>query len=77
MSKRKQNETMHDDGTYVVKKSRKKNIIAFILCLLIAVIVWLYASNAELKRQAEEQQNAVKNSACVTDGDADPLGESL
>ena len=53
MAKRKQDELMHDDGTYVVKKSRKKNIVAFILCVLVALIVWLYASNVEQKLQEE------------------------
>jgi lysophospholipase L1-like esterase len=54
MSKRKQDEKMHDDGTYVVKKSRKGNIVAFVLCALIAMIIWLYATNDE-KKEAEAQ----------------------
>ena len=54
MSKRKQDGKMHDDGTYVVKKSRKGNIIAFVLCALIALIIWLSATNNE-KKEAEEQ----------------------
>ena len=62
MSKRKQNEQNHDDGSYVVKKSRKRNIIAFILCLLIALVIWLYASNIEQKKQAEAQHNTVPSS---------------
>lgn len=51
MSKRKQDESMHDDGSYVVKKSRKGNIVAFVLCVLIAFIIWLYATNMESKKQ--------------------------
>ncbi len=35
----------HDDGTYVVKKSRKSNILAFILCLLVAFVIWAYAAS--------------------------------
>ena len=55
MSKRKQNEIMSDDGTYVVKKNRKMNIVAFILCVLIAAIIWLYATNTEDKEREEER----------------------
>ena len=67
MSKQKQNEQTHDDGSYVVNKSRKRNIIAFILCVLIAFVIWLYASNIEEKKQAEAMQNAVPSNATVTD----------
>ena len=55
MSKRKQNEIMSDDGTYVVKKNRKMNIAAFILCVLVAFIIWLYATNTEEKEREEEK----------------------
>lgn len=54
MSKRKQEGKMYDDGTYVVKKSRKGNIVAFVLCALIAMVIWLSATNDE-KKEAEEQ----------------------
>lgn len=40
-------ENVYDDGTYVVKKSRKHNIFAFIICLLVAFLVWVYAANKE------------------------------
>ncbi len=56
MSKRKQHEMMQDDGTYVVKKNHKMNIAAFIICLLIAFIIWIYATNVEAKEEAEERQ---------------------
>ena len=51
MAKRKQMENMHDDGSYVVKKSRKGNIVALIVCFLIAVLIWLYITDAETRRQ--------------------------
>ena len=38
---------MHDDGTYVVKKSKKSSIFAFILCVLIAFVIWAYAEATE------------------------------
>ena len=43
----RQNERMseHDDGTYVVRKSRKSNILAFILCLLVAFVIWAYTES--------------------------------
>ena len=55
MSKRKQDEKIHDDGTYVVKKTRKGSMIAFVLCALIALIIWLYATNDERKTAELEQ----------------------
>ena len=55
MSKRKRNETQRDDGTYVAKKRGKFNIFAFIVCVLIAVIIWLYASNLENKEKEKEE----------------------
>ena len=60
MSKRKQDEKMHDDGTYVVKKSRKGNIVAFVLCALIAMIIWLYAINDEKKEAAAQIPSAAE-----------------
>ena len=47
MSKRKRNESSSNGGNYVAKKNGKLNIFAFILCLLIAFVIWLYASNLE------------------------------
>lgn len=47
MRKKQQNFEMHDDGTYVVKKSKKAGILAFVLCLLIAFVIWAYATATE------------------------------
>ncbi len=77
MSKRKQSETIHDDGTYVVRKSRKQNMIAFILCLLIAVVIWLYASNLEQRKKAEEQQSNGAATVAAADVSFDPLAMDL
>ncbi len=73
MSKRKHNEMMQDDGTYVVKKNHKMNIAAFIICLLVAVVIWIYATNTEAKEEAEERQ---ENSASAA-VDADAFAEML
>ena len=53
MSKRKEKEHGYDDGSYVIKKSRKSSLFAFILCLLIAFAIWLYAANKEQQRIEE------------------------
>ena len=58
MSKRKQNENIEDDGNYVVPKNRKMNLFAFIVCLLVALIVWIYATNTENKEKAEEAEGS-------------------
>lgn len=45
------------DGSYVVKKSRKHNILAFILCVLIAFTIWLYATNKNSEEEKELKDN--------------------
>lgn len=47
MRKKRENTEVHDDGTYVVKKSRKSSIFAFVLCVLIAFVIWAYAEATE------------------------------
>ena len=37
----------HNDGTYVVKKSRKSSILAFVFCVIIAFFIWAYAEATE------------------------------
>ena len=44
-------EKINDDGSYVVKKSKKSNILAFIICLVIAFIIWTYTVNIEMIEQ--------------------------
>ena len=39
--------TASDDGAYVVKKSKKLNIVAFILCVLTSFSIWLYVMNTQ------------------------------
>ncbi len=57
MRKNKDNIAEHDDGTYVVKKSRKSSILAFILCFLLAVVIWSYAEAEEKRQEEKEKQN--------------------
>ena len=47
MSKRKQNQSAREDSNRAEKRDNKFNIFAFILCVLIAFVIWLNASNAE------------------------------
>ena len=72
MAESKVNENNAHDGSYVVKKSRKHNILAFILCVLIAFFVWLYAANTEKKEKNQEnevgQVQTVQTEALASEG---------
>ena len=60
MNKEKLTEAGHDDGSYVIKKSRRSSVFAFILCVLIAIVVWAYADATETQRlEAESSSVAV------------------
>lgn len=56
MSRREKNEMMRDEGTHAVKKARKHNLFSLIICLLVAFVIWLYASSVE-NNDSEEQTN--------------------
>lgn len=46
---KKNNVERHNgDGTYVVRKNKKSNIIAFIVCVLIAFVLWMYVMTVEI-----------------------------
>ncbi len=53
MKKEKKNVSEHDDGTYVVKRSRRSSIMAFIVCLLVAVVIWAYAEASEKQKMQQ------------------------
>lgn len=59
MSKRKQNQSARDEGSYVAEKNKKFHIFAFILCVLIAFVIWLYASN--LEKNNKDETNVTNN----------------
>ncbi len=44
MSKDTRNNIAEEHRGYATKKKRKSVVIPFVLCLLIAIVVWLYAS---------------------------------
>ena len=53
----KKAEYVNDDGSYVVKKSKKSNIFAFILCIIIAFVIWMYSVSVELNEQKKANAN--------------------
>ncbi len=71
MRKDKNQATEHDDGSYVVKKSRKSSVFAFILCVALAFVLWAYAE-ADQKQKAADLSEVVEAVAenAVSDTDA-------
>lgn len=55
MSDKERTENIHDDGTYVVKRTRKSSVIAFIVCILIALVIWCYAKADAIKNSEAEE----------------------
>lgn len=47
MNKNRSHDMASDDGAYVVKKSKKLNIFAFVLCVLASFSIWLYVMNTQ------------------------------
>ena len=43
-------EQERNDGSYVVKKNRKTNVFAFILCILLAFFIWAYTESVDMGR---------------------------
>ena len=75
MAKRKIDKNIHDDenGASAGKK-KKGGVIAFVICLLIALVIWTYAKNAEIKD--ENAQNALTSGEVQTvDVSAESVGE--
>ncbi len=54
MSKKKRDEVSREGELSAKKKKRKGNLISFFLCLLIAVAIWLYASNSADEKKNQE-----------------------
>lgn len=55
----------HNDGTYVVKKSRKSSILAFIVCVLISFVVWAYAVYTEDDETATTDKDQQTGELCA------------
>ena len=65
--KHKNEEKNYDDGTYVVKRNRTESIIAFVVCLLIAAAIWVYAKNSEQKNTDAPSQDGPAEQSEQTD----------
>ena len=59
MSKRENNE-IREDGQGTVQKKRRHNLFSLIVCLLVAFVIWLYASSLEKKNLEEQTANSLK-----------------
>ena len=70
MAKHKIDENMHEDGNSTVSGKKKGGIIAFIICVLIALAIWTYAKNVEFKNE-----NAFDGDSHVTDAYTEKVGE--
>lgn len=57
----------HDDGTYVIKRNRTESVIAFVVCLLIALAIWVYAKNSEQINADSGAQDGPANESAQTD----------
>ena len=64
---RKKEENKHDDGTYVVKSNRTERIIAFVVCLLIAMAIWVYAKNSDMMNVDNNTQDGPTAQSTQTD----------
>ncbi|MBE6706903.1 MAG: hypothetical protein E7577_04590 [Ruminococcaceae bacterium] len=46
--------TVQDNGAYVIKKSKKSSVIAFIVCVVVAFLIWSYAEAVSLKEEKDK-----------------------
>ena len=51
MAKKQNVEQTYDDGTYVVNKKKKFRLLAFLICLVIAFVIWIYVTNVAEERR--------------------------
>ena len=42
-----------ENGAYVIKKSKKSSVIAFIVCVVVAFLIWSYAEALALKAEKD------------------------
>ena len=55
MADKKRNKGILKEGHVIVKnkKFKKSDIIAFGICLAVALVIWLYATNSEMSKGKE------------------------
>ena len=66
MARKKEKDHSFDDGSYVVKKSRKFDIFAFIVCLLVAFIIWFFANGRVQEMPTDPSVETEQTSDAVT-----------
>lgn len=54
-----------EGGAYVIKKNKKSSVVAFIVCIVVAFLIWSYAEALALK--AEKDQAALGADTTVTE----------
>lgn len=61
-----------NDGSYVVKKSKSSSVVAFIICFLIAFVIWAYTASYGLNKQNASNTDASNEQTVETQqtGDA-------
>ena len=59
MSEKKKSGISLEQGNLVVKnkKFKKSDIIAFGVCILVALFIWIYASNVKINNQSKVENN--------------------
>ena len=57
----------HDDGSYVVKKTKKSSILAFVFCVLLAFVIWAYAEAEERRSDADVNTDDTQVNVEVSD----------
>ena len=66
MQKDDQNTVEIDDGSYVVKKTKKSSILAFVFCVLLAFVIWAYAEADDKREHAAVTDDASQTGVEVT-----------
>ena len=69
MQKDDQNTVEIDDGSYVVKKTKKSSILAFVFCVLLAFVIWAYAEADEKRDNSAMTDDAPQAGVEMTDGE--------
>ncbi len=54
-----------ENGAYVIKKSKRSSIVAFIVCVVVAFLIWSYADALALKE--EKEKASLNTEPAVTD----------
>ena len=61
------------NGEYAVRRSRRSNIVAIVICLLLALFVWILVMNAEDTARVSLVLDAPEGSECTYEISADEI----